>query len=570
MRQKTMELSRILSLGSGRVGGKASGLFLLEEALKERMADDAFPMRVDVPGFSVIDTSYFRDFVSRNDLQPYAVEDVSDDRIANAFLRGSISPVLSGDLWRFISDAHEPVAVRSSSLLEDDLKSPLAGIYQTKMIPNNQPSDEIRFRKLMEAIKLVWASTYFAASKEYHAGLGTDLTDEAMAVVLQQIVGRRYSDRFYPVISGVGRSYNYYAFARSRPEDGVVMLALGLGKTVVDGDHCWSYNPEKPMIPPPFGSPAEMMKNTQNSFWCVNMGRTTDYNPLLETEYMLSCQLEDADYDNTLRLVASTYLPGSDRLVSGTGREGPRVVNFSPVLQDRILPLNETLREVMKMCQDSTGSPVEIEFAMRGPSKVGDEIRSASLSLLQVRPVTSMEDSVDLTDEDLDDPGVLAVSKKALGNGEISVSHVIFVKPETFKKSETRRIAGEIAAMNRIMSDSSQDYLLIGFGRWGSTDPWLGIPVRWGNISRARAIIEISGSAMRVELSQGSHFFHNLSSLGVAYLSVNEALDGPVRLDRILQMGDVVHESENVLCVRISEPARIRIDGKKGIGVFTL
>lgn len=552
--------------GGGGVGGKASGLFSIVDALRDTDPGGTFPMKVSVPRFSVIGTEFFRDFVKRNDLDRYASTCEPDDRIAMAFMGGEVSPMLSGDLWKFVRGAREPIAVRSSSLLEDDLRTPLAGIYQTKMIPNNQPSDEIRFRKLMEAVKLVWASTYFSDSREFHRGIGSELQDEAMAVVLQDIVGARYGDRFYPVVSGVARTFNFYAFGKSRPEDGVVNLALGLGKTIVDGGLCWSYSPRSPGTPPPFGSSNDMMKNTQNSFWCVNMERVTEFDPIRETEFMLSCPLSDSYYDDTLKFVASTYLPGSDMMVSGTGREGPRVVNFAPILQDRVIPLNETVRKVLDICAGSAGSPVEVEFAMKGPIRGGEP----DLGLLQVRPISAAGDSVEISADELEGPGTLAVSRKALGNGEMGVSHVVFVKPEAFSTSLTRAIASEIALANRKMAELGLDYLLIGFGRWGSTDPWLGIPVTWGNISGARVILEISGPNMRVELSQGSHFFHNLSSFGVSYLSVSETLDGPVRWELIESWDEVVHESDHVRCVRAPGGLRVRIDGRRGLGVITI
>ncbi len=251
--------------GDSRIGGKASGLVSIIEGLSNRRNNTSFPMHVSVPEFSVITTEFFLDFVQRNDLRSYADGNEPDERIAMAFLKGEISPILTGELWKFVGRTHEPVAVRSSSLREDELKSPLAGIYQTKMIPNNQPSDEMRFRKLIEAIKLVWASTYFSDSREFHRGIGGSASQEAMAVILQKVVGRRYGNRFYPLISGVARSFNYYAFGKAKPSDGVVSLALGLGKSIVDGDLCWSYSPASPKAPPPFGSAGDMLKGTQST-----------------------------------------------------------------------------------------------------------------------------------------------------------------------------------------------------------------------------------------------------------------------------------------------------------------
>ncbi len=551
--------------GNGRIGGKASGLVSLLEALEGRKSGESFPLDVSVPEFSVITTEFFLDFVQRNALQSLAAGDDADERIAIAFMKGEMSPRLTGDLWKFICGAHEPIAVRSSSLLEDDLKSPLAGIYQTKMIPNNQPSNEIRFRKLIDAIKLVWASTYFSDSREFHRGIGGSASEETMAVILQKTVGRRYGNRFYPVVSGVARSFNYYAFGKAKPSDGVVNLALGLGKSIVDGGLCWSYSPVSPKAPPPFGSAGDMMKGTQSSFWAVNMERITAFDPVRETEYMIHCRLEDADYDDTLKFVASTYLPESDRLVHGTGREGPKVVNFAPILNDKIIPVNEAVLEILDLCSEKANGPVEIEFAFKGPF----QSEKTSLGLLQVRPIAAFDEKVSIDEEDMQKEKLVACSRRALGNGVTEAKHIVFVKPETFSTSRTRQIATEIAGINRKLLKDNCGYLLIGYGRWGSSDPWLGIPVTWGHISGAKAMMEISGPKMRVELSQGSHFFHNLSSFGVGYLSVNESLDGPVNWEIINAESEILLETKHVRCVRVPDGVKVKIDGRKGLGVVT-
>jgi len=549
--------------GDSRIGGKASGLVSIIDGLRNLGSNTSFPMHVSVPDFSVITTEFFLDFVQHNDLMSYADGNDTDDRIAMAFMKGEMSPILTGELWKFIGKTREPVAVRSSSLLEDDLKSPLAGIYQTKMIPNNQPSDEIRFRKLIEAVKLVWASTYFNDSREFHSGIGGSASEETMAVILQKVVGRRYGNRFYPLISGVARSFNYYAFGKAKPSDGVVSLALGLGKSIVDGGLCWSYSPASPKAPPPFGSVGDMLKGTQSAFWAVNMERITVYDPVAETEYMISSRLEDADYDDTLKFVASTYLPESDRLVHGTGREGPKVVNFAPILDDRIIPLNDTVLSVLDICSEEANGPVEIEFAVTGPG----QSEEASLGLLQVRPIAAFSEEVDISEAELQGERTVARSCHALGNGITEVQYIVYVKPESFSTSKTRQIATEIAGINRKLSKENHGYLLIGYGRWGSSDPWLGIPVTWGHISCAKAMIEISGPRMRVELSQGSHFFHNLSSFGVGYLSVNEPLDGPVNLDIISDGSEILYETEHIRCLKIPDGVIVKIDGRKGLGV---
>lgn len=549
-------------LGEGEIGGKASGLSRMTSMIEKLSDPGETRMKIFVPDFKVITSEFFDDFIERNDLRKYADSSGTDERIALAFQKGEISPNLAGKLWSFISSAHEPIAVRSSSILEDALNSPLAGIYQTKMIPNNQPSDEVRFRKLMEAVKFVWASTYFEAAREFHRGLGRSVSEESMAVMLQDIVGRRYGDRYYPIMAGVGRSFNFYAFGRSRPADGVISLALGLGKSIVDGGECWTYNPAMPKVPPPFGSVGEMLNFSQKSFWAVNMGHQTEYDPLAETEYMIRCLLEDADYDDTLKYAASTYDPASDRLVHGVSIDGPRALDFAPVLQDGLLPLNESILGLLRYCAESCGTPVEIEFALMGPSRDSE----AAIGLVQVREMAGVDGEMQVDFANIDCTDALARSGGALGNGVVSLDHVVYLKPDAFDASRTREIAVEIAGVNRELSSRGIEYLLIGFGRWGSTDPWLGVPVTWGHISGARTILEVSGENMRVELSQGSHFFHNLSSLGVTYISVNEPIDGPVDWEWLESHGESLIETKHVRCVRIPNGLSVKVDGRTGYG----
>ncbi|MFO7627417.1 MAG: PEP/pyruvate-binding domain-containing protein [Candidatus Fermentibacteraceae bacterium] len=552
--------------GSGGIGGKASGLFFAMKTLEGSRPDEDFSsIPVFVPPFRVISTDYFDDFIERNGLHGYGTTSEPDDRIASAFMKGDIPPVLVGDLMSFIMDTRTPLAVRSSSLLEDARNEPFAGIYQTKMIPNNQPSDAERFKKLVEAIKFVWASTFFQAARDYLGATGHTPDDEKMAVILQDVVGRRFDERFYPVISGVCRSFNYYAFGRAKPADGVVNLALGLGKSIVEGDPTWSYSPAYPRVHPPYGNLRDLMKITQTTFWAVNMGRPPAYDPLLETEYMVKCQLSEADYDNTLRPVASTYDASSDRLVHGVQAQGPRVVTFDPVLKDGMIPLNGMLRHLMALCEEKSGSPVEIEFAIEGYTPGAP----SRLAFLQVRPIVATDSVVEITPEEEQGGRVLLKSSKAMGNGERNdISCVLYMKPGAFDAARTPQIAREISEMNRGLSKEGKPYLLMGFGRWGSSDPWLGVGVTWGQISGAKVMVEISGGKMKVDLSQGSHFFHNLSSFGVSYFSVSEAFDGSIDWSWLASSGKTISETVYLKCVELEEPLLVKVDGRKGKGVI--
>jgi hypothetical protein len=386
-----------------------------------------------------------------------------------------------------------------------------------------------------------------------------------MAVIIQEVVGRPHGDRFYPDLSGVARSFSFYRSGRARPEDGVVNLALGLGRTIVDGGSAWTYAPPYPQATPPYASVGDLLKQTQVDFWAVNMGRPPDYNPIAETEYLLHPNIAEAEADETLRFVASTYDSRSDRLSPGTGMTGPRVLNFAPLLVLEELPLNAVIRALLATCRDALEAPVEIEFALTIDRKATPPAR---LGFLQVRPMVVSEEDVDLARSDLQGPGVLVGSEGVMGNGTVTtVRDIVYVKPDTFESRFTPAVAEEVARQNLTLLSEGRPYVLIGFGRWGSSDPWLGIPVDWSQISGARAIVEATTPTMNVELSQGSHFFHNLSSFQVSYFSVRHDSEHAVDWDWLGRQ-PVVAEQRFVRHVRAAEPLTIRVDGRQGRGVI--
>ncbi len=318
-------------IGGGALGGKAEGLIRIKDALAERFADRPVAgIEISIPRMVVLGTDAFDWFMEHGGLYEMALSGAPDDRIAHAFQKADLPPELVGDLRAIVEDAHTPLAVRSSSLLEDALAHPFAGVYETKMIPNHQPDPGTRFARLVEAIKLVYASAFLAGARSYRKAIGADDRAEKMAVVIQEVVGARHGERFYPTLSAVCRSFSYYPVGAARPEDGVAQLALGLGKTIVDGGVCWSYSPRFPDTPPPFASPRSMLKETQTSFWAVNMGNPPAYDPIAEVEYLLKSGLPDAEFDGTLRWVASTYDAASDRLNPGIGRAGSARAGLRP------------------------------------------------------------------------------------------------------------------------------------------------------------------------------------------------------------------------------------------------
>ncbi len=518
----------LTTIGGGELGGKASGLRQVQQEVLARLDPNEFPLtEVSVPRAVILTTDVFDRFMDRNDLIDLACSELPDDRLAHAFQRAELPAELVGDLRALISGVHTPLAVRSSSLLEDALDHPFAGVYGTKMIPNNEIEEDARFNRLVEAIRFVYATTFFAEAKAYMASIGRSVADEKMAVIVQEVVGQRADSRFYPCISGVARTHNFYPTGHARPSDGVVSLALGLGKTIVDGGQSWSYSPAYPKAPPPFNDIGELLKNTQTRFWAVNMGEAPPHDPIRETEYLVQPGLVEAEEDGAFRFLVSTYDGGSDRLNPGLDARGPRALTFAPILGSRMMPFNELIRRLMDLSEDVLGSPVEIEFAINLERK---EALPARLGFLQVRPMMVAGERVDVSAEDLQADNVLLATDKALGNGvRDDLTDIVFVRPEAFDPTATLQIAKELEAINHDLVAEGRNYVLIGFGRWGTSDPPLGIPVAWGQISGARVIVEATLPDVQPDLSQGSHFFHNVLSFQVFYLSVEH--HGPYAID---------------------------------------
>ena len=525
------------------------------------ISEGRFPgIEVSIPSFAVVRTDVFDAFIERNHLAEVAASDASDEVIAHEFQRATLPAEILGDLRSLIEHVHTPLAVRSSSLLEDALYQPFAGIYITKMIPNNQPSPDIRFQKLMEAVKLVYASTFAKSAKDYITATGHPPSDEKMAVLIQEVVGTRHGERFYPEVSGVARSYNFYSMGRAKPREGVVSLALGLGRTIVDGGKCWTYSPAYPRIGPPYASAAEVLKQTQTTFWAVNMGKPPAYDPIRETEYLVEADLAEAEEDRTLDYIASTYDHQSDSVSMGLGRVGARVLNFAGLLTLNDIPLNSCIRSLLAVCTESFGTPVEIEFAMTfDPLRVG---------FLQVRPMVVSDEEVSINDGELSGTDVIVASETVLGNGVTdSISDIVYVRPRGFEARFTPRIAGELEGINRKLLSAGRPYLLIGFGRWGSSDPWLGIPVNWGQVCGAKVIVEATQPTMNVEMSQGSHFFHNITSFKVEYFCVPFTDEHAIRWDW-LEARPSEEETSLVRHVRLASPLSVKVDGRTGRGVI--
>jgi len=555
---------KLTYIGSGAIGGKAHGLAGINHIILNDLNKGQFPgIEVGIPAMTIIRTDVFDAFIKRNKLSQIAYSDEPDDRIAHAFQKADLPFEILGDLRALISQVNTPLAVRSSSMLEDAMHEPFAGIYGTKMTPNNQPDVNARFNKLVEAIKYVYATTFFRSAKDYMKATPHKTEDEKMAVIIQEVIGKKYGTRFYPELSGVGRSHNYYAFGHADPGDGIVNLALGLGKTIVDGGNSWSYTPAYPKADPPYNSINDMLNNTQRTFWSVNMGKTTAYDPVKETEYMLEENIVTAEKDETLRYLASTLDSQSGRIVMGVSKSGPRLLNFSPILRLGEIPLNDLLIKLMEVCENNEGAPVEIEFAMtfnsKGPHKFG---------FLQVRPMAVSNDVVDIDNADLMGDQVLASSEKVLGNGTNNlIQDIVYIKQEAFDVMKTYQIAEDLEKINQQLVKENKPYLLIGFGRWGTSDASAGIPVNWGQISGAKAMIEAALENVNFELSQGSHFFHNVTGFGVYYFSL--PFEKTKTIDwQWLQELPSENETQMVRHVYLKKPLRVKVDGRTGKGTI--
>jgi hypothetical protein len=432
------------------------------------------------------------------------------------------------------------------------------------MIPNNQFEPDLRFRRLAEAIKFVYASTFFRNAKDYARATGRAGTGEKMAVILQEVVGRRHGDRFYPDVSGVARSYSFYRTGVARPEDGVVNLALGLGKTIVDGGLAWSYSPAYPHATPPFASARSMLGETQSTFWAVNMGKPPAYDPINEVEYLVQAGLRDAAEDGTLDVVVSTYDPQSDRLAIGMRPTGAWAVTFAPLLALDDVPFNALIKAVLAAGEEAMGAKVEIEFAVT--VEPGRDMQ-AHFGFLQVRPMAVSDQVVDVPMAALESADAIVASETVMGNGVVdTIRDVVFVKPEGFEARHTPAIARQLEQLNADLVAAHRPYLLIGFGRWGSSDPWLGIPVEWSGINGAAAVVEATLPAMHVDLSQGSHFFHNISSFQVSYFSVPHTGRYGIDFDWLAAQPTVA-DTGLARHVRLDRPLRVAVDGRTGRGV---
>ena len=557
--------SSFLRIGSGSLGGKARGLAFVRHLLRTRRITRRFPgVRISVPPAVVIATDLFDQFLAENNLSDFALHCDDDTEIQQRFLDAALPVPLQESLRAFLSEVDYPLAIRSSSLLEDSQYQPFTGVYETFMLGNQQSNVEARLGELSEAIKRVYASTFSQHAKAYVRATPYRLEEEKMAVILQQVVGTAHGSRFYPDFSGVVRSHNFYPVEPMTFADGIAAVALGLGRTVVDGGKCLSFCPRYPRNLLQFSSVEDILANTQTEFCALELdGVPHGAGPghLREARF----GLDVAEADGTLHAVASTYSADNHAVYDGLSRPGARVVTFAPMLKHGIFPLAAILELLVRAGEDALGNPVEIEFAVRLPRAE----EPAEFGFLQIRPLTLARDNQDLSIDEVDSSQLICKSKKVLGNGRIENLHdIVVVDSHRFERSRSQEVARAVAHFNATLSADNRPYLLIGVGRWGSNDPWLGIPVEWDEISGARAIIEAGFHDFRVTPSQGSHFFQNLTAFQVGYFTVNpDAGEGSVDWQWLAEQ-PAVEEQGCVRHLQFPAPLRVIMNSRTSQGII--
>ncbi|MEI6455704.1 MAG: PEP/pyruvate-binding domain-containing protein [bacterium] len=565
-RERYDEYLQFARIGEGSIGGKARGLAFLDSLIKRNRLTVRYDgVVVSIPRTVVLGTDVFDEFMEDNNLFEIALSERSDKDILARFVKARLPFRIHEDLYAFISCINNPIAVRSSSLLEDSHYQPFAGIYSTYMIPNIKFNERIMIEKLSEAIKSVYASAYFKDSKSYMAATLNMIDEEKMGIVLQEVTGRQYGDRFYPAISGVARSINFYPIAPEKPEDGIANIAYGLGKYIVDGGMGLRFSPKYPKKVLQLSTPELALSETQKTFYALDL-KPESFTPNIDdTVNLLKLKIKDAEDDAALKLVASTFDYDSHQLKEGTLYPGKRIISFSQLLNHETFPLAEILQQVLEIGQREMSKPVEIEFAVNLDLPGGEP---KIFSLLQIRPIAGRDQTINLDPESVSHENSLLISNSALGNGVIKgIRDFVYVKPDVWNASKSPEIALRLEKLNDIFLSEKKNYILVGPGRWGSSDPWLGIPVRWPQISASRVIVESGLENYRIDPSQGTHFFQNLTSFRVGYFTINPfSRDGFYDVDYLAAM-PAHYEDEYIRHVRFEKPIRVEIDGKKNFGV---
>lgn len=558
------ELSNFARIGNGSLGGKGRGLAFLGNIVKTNFELNETPnFPVLLPKTVVLCTDIFDHFMESNGLYPIALSDKTDEEILECFLKADLPENLDEDFLAFLEAVKSPLAIRSSSLLEDSYYQPFAGIYSTYMVPSLEDKQKM-VELVKSAVKSVYASVFYADSKAYMNATQNLIDQEKMGIVLQEVVGSQYGNRFYPTMSGVTRSLNFYPIGHEKSEEGIAHIALGLGKYIVDGGTTLRFSPYHPNNILQLSSVDYALRETQRQFYALNMEDITQEFSINDGFNLLKLNVNDAITDDSLRFIVSTFDPIDQSIYEGFYEGGRKIISFANILQHELFPLATVLQKALRITQSEMGRAVEIEFAVNIKNK--DE---ATFYLLQIRPIVQNKEVLNEDLSRIEETDTILTSNNALGNGIIDdVCDIIYVKSENFNASNNQLLAYEIEKLNKQLIEEDKGYILVGPGRWGSSDSWLGIPVKWPHISNARLLVESGLENYRIEPSQGTHFFQNLTSFGVGYFTINSYLKGEGTFDEsYLNNQPALYESDAIRHVRFSNPLVIKINGKKKYGV---
>ncbi|MBS1262599.1 MAG: Prodigiosin synthesizing transferase PigC [Calditrichaeota bacterium] len=553
-------------LSGGSMGGKARGLAFLSHLIDRLGLHDKFEgVRVSVPASVVIGTDVFDQFLQENNLTDFALNCEDDVELADRFTSARFPHEARMKLDDLLRMMDYPIAVRSSGLLEDSLFQPFAGIYSTYFLPNNHPVPDVRVEALVRAIKMVYASTYARRARSYFRSTPYRLEEEKMAVIVQRLVGVRHEDRFYPDFAGVARSHNFYPSPPAGPSDGIANVALGLGTYIMEGGEGVRFCPKYPKHISQFATIDDFLNYSQKKFYCLKLPGKAQMD-VHDQLSLAECELATALADGTLNVIGSIYSHENRAVYDGVSRDGMPLVSFAPILKHRLFPLASLLRTFLNISERGVSRPVELEFAVNYSVENGER----EFVLLQLRPLVLSQEQESLDLDGVDERAVLCRSDKVLGAGRIDdIRDIVYVDPADFDRSRTREVSADVARINSTLQKQERPYLLIGLGRWGSTDPWLGIPVNWEQISGVRVIVESSFDDIRVQPSEGAHFFHNITSLSVGYFTVNEGDNGAgSRIDWQWLRSRAKRTDSMVRHVRLNKPLRVLMDGHRQRGVI--
>ena len=553
-------------IGEGSIGGKARGLAFINRLIKDNKLFNRYPdVLITVPRTVVLSTDIFDEFMDHNNLYAVALSDLPDEEILNRFINAELPGRVYQDFYAFLSvSRNHPIAVRSSSKLEDSRYQPFAGIYSTYMIPRVS-DNKMMVTLISDAIKEVYASVYYRGSKAYMTATSNVIDEEKMGIILQEVCGSRHGDIYYPTFSGVARSLNYYPIGSEKAEDGIANIAFGLGKLIVEGGLSLRFSPRHASKILQLSSPEAALRDTQKEFRALDMNIESFVPSTDDGVNIRRIDIRDANNDGAMKFIASTYDYNNNILRDGINHPGKRVITFSNILQHKLFPLSDILTTILELCQHEMNNPVEIEFAVNLETPAGTP---KIFYFLQVRPIVQTDESYYINLDNVKPGQTIIYSDSALGNGVLKeVRDIVYIKPGSFNPAHNKDISSEIERINNLFVKEGRGYILIGPGRWGSSDPWLGIPVKWPQISASRLIIESGLKNYRIDPSQGTHFFQNLTSFRVGYFTINPFIgEGTYDVDYLDKL-DAVYEDRYLRHIHFGEPLEILIDGRKHKGV---